>query len=108
MMTQNEEEVGHDLAYAASHLNLLSLCSYNSSTARSLYSTLQIIFSEIREIIVSPTFRNMRSSLKDVQKTPQNQPRQQSDFGAGFEDTNMRIRDVVERILTVLQQRLSF
>jgi hypothetical protein len=46
--------------YAASHLNVLSLCSYGSGTARKLFTTFQIVFNDIREVLFSPVYHGMR------------------------------------------------
>jgi hypothetical protein len=53
------EEVGQDLLYASSHLNVLSLCSYDNAVARKLYATLQIIFNDLRETVISPVHHRM-------------------------------------------------
>ncbi|KAI0573665.1 hypothetical protein Alg130_09998 [Pyrenophora tritici-repentis] len=67
------EEIGQDLSYASSHLNLISLCSYDNSIARTLYTQLQIDFNEIREVAVSPVYREMRNTrifVKDPMLVP--------------------------------------
>jgi hypothetical protein len=107
MLRHVGKEVGHDLFYASSHLNLLSLCSYNSSTAGTLYSTLQIIFNDIRDIIVSPIYCNLCESDVIVYDTG-SVSRSRSEAVEGGKEIDTCIRDLVQRILVVLQQRLSF
>jgi hypothetical protein len=110
MLVYSGEEAGHDLAYAASHLNLLSLCSSNSSTARTLYAMLQVIFNDAREIIVSTDFRHMRERYADNNAAVGHA----GDKRPGIEESSAsvdirgRIRDLALRIMNVLQKRLSF
>ncbi|KAF2876379.1 hypothetical protein BDV95DRAFT_602369 [Massariosphaeria phaeospora] len=101
------EEIGQDLSYASSHLNVLSFCSYENLTARALYSTLLVIFNDIREIMVSPTYRTMRSldvAVKEVALAPP------SDLEAieGAVETSKNMLDVARRVMCVLREKLSF
>jgi hypothetical protein len=95
--------VGHDLAYANSHLNLLSLCSYNSDTARTLYSILQVIFNDIRGIIVSPASQGINGAVP-VANDPAENTQHMEDDGT----TGTCVRELAERVLVMLQQRLMF
>jgi hypothetical protein len=95
--------VGHDLSYANSNLNLLSLCSYNSDTARTLYLILQVIFNDIREIIVSPANQSIHRAVP----VP-NDPAETTQRIEDEEMTSIRDRDLAERVLIMLQQRLNF
>src|SRR4051812_20133980 len=68
------EDVGQDLSYASPHLNALSLCSCDNPMARKLYTPLQIVFNDIREVMVSPVYRRMRELrifVKDAALVPQ-------------------------------------
>ncbi|KAF2125851.1 hypothetical protein P153DRAFT_324148 [Dothidotthia symphoricarpi CBS 119687] len=101
------EEVGQELSYASSHLNVLSLCSYDNEIARKLYIPLQIIFNDIREIAVSPVYRSMRASqtfVKDVVLVPGSS----SDADEGVAEVGRNIVDLTERIMSLLQESLSF
>jgi hypothetical protein len=101
------EEIGQDLLYASSHLNVLSLCSYNSGTAKKLYTTLQIIFNDIREVVVSPVYRAMRELhpvLKDVALGPVSL----DDAIEGAGEVSKTISDLTRRVISVLQESLSF
>jgi hypothetical protein len=101
------EEAGQDLLYASSHLNALSLCSYNSSVAKKLYTQLQVIFNDIREVMVSPVYRAIRgshSATKDVALVSLLQ------YGAvdGAEEVINSVVELTGRIMGVLQESLSF
>jgi hypothetical protein len=110
MMLCSGEEAAHDLTYAASYLNLLSLCSYNSATARTLYATLQVIFNDAREIIVSSDFRHMRDRYADVHAAAGHagDERPGIEESSASADIRGRIRDLVFQIMNVLEKRLSF
>lgn len=100
------EEVGQDLAYASSHLNVLSLCSYDNSTARKLYTTLQIIFNDIRETVASQAYRAIRESHLvniDVELAPP------SDFDAveSAKEVGKEVVDLARRSMSILEERLS-
>jgi hypothetical protein len=100
------EEASQDLAYAASHLAILSLCSYDNTMARKLYVQLQIIFNDIREILVSPVFRAMREIhlvVKDVAFVPR------SHYHAveGAEEVRKTILDITRSSMLVLQERIN-
>jgi hypothetical protein len=93
--------------YASSHLNVLSLCSYENDIARELYTTLQIAFNDIREIVVSPVYRRMRELhivIKDVAFVPSSH----YDAIEGAEEFSRSIVDLARRIMGVLQESLSF
>jgi hypothetical protein len=101
------EEASQDLMYASSHLNVLSLCSYENDIARELYTTLQIAFNDIREIVVSPIYRRMRELhivIKDVAFVPSSH----YDAIEGAEEFSRSIVDLARRIMGVLQESLSF
>jgi hypothetical protein len=101
------EEIGQDLMYASSHLNVLSLCSYENNVARKLYTTLQIVFNDIREIAVSPVYRRMRELhivVKDVALVPPSH----YDAIEGAGELSKNVVGLVRRIMGVLQESLSF
>src|SRR5690349_20193422 len=98
------EEVGQDLSYASSHLNVLSLCSYDNPLARKLYTTLQVIFNDIRDIVVSPVYHKMRKlhvTIKDVALVPPSH----YDAVEGAEEVSKTILDLTRRIMGILQER---
>jgi hypothetical protein len=95
------EEVGQDLAYASSHLNLLSLCSFDNVTARKLYAELQIVFNDIREVLVSPVYRRMRDLRITINETAHIQP-SHYDPVDGAEDVSKSILDSVRLVMNLL------
>lgn len=99
------EEISQDLSYASSHLNVLSLCSYDNSMARKLYTTLQIIFNDIREVVVSPVYRTMRElriGVKDVTRVPLSN----FDEVEGAVEVVETILDLTRRVMDILQESL--
>lgn len=99
------EEVGHDLTYASSHLNLLSLCSYDNSIARRLYTELQVIFNDIREAAVSPVYRKMREERMFV-KDPMLVPRSHYDSVPGAKEVANSIIESTRRVMDVVKQAI--
>jgi len=105
MLMHAGEEVGHDLAYATSHLNLLSLCSCDSAPIRTLYFSMQAIFNDIRDIMVSDSYRRTRHPDQVLwQHAASEQFRQE--FREETNQTNERIRDLNKRVLDVLNKRM--
>ncbi|XPS96714.1 hypothetical protein M3J09_005973 [Ascochyta lentis] len=101
-----EGEIGQDLAYASSHLNVLSLCSYQNVTARKLYIPLQIMFNDIREVLVSPVYRAMREAhmiVRDASSVPSGY----YDAIDGSEAVSKNMLDLTKRVMAVLQESLS-
>ena len=101
------EEVCQDLLYASSHLNVLSFCSYDNVVARKLYTALQIIFNDIREVVVSPVYCKMRRLhivVKDVAFVPPSY----YDAVEGAEEVSKTILDLTRRIMGVLSESLGF
>lgn len=101
------EEIGQELSYASSHLNVLSLCSYDNAIAKELYTPLQIVFNDIREVAVSPVYRTMRDMnivVKDVALVPLSH----YDAVEGAEEVIRTILDLTRRIMGILQESLSF
>jgi len=75
--------------------------------ARELYTTLQVIFNDIREIAVSPVYHKMRElhvTVKDVALVPLSH----YDAVEGAEEVSKAMLDLSRRIMGVLQERLSF
>jgi hypothetical protein len=101
------EEVGQELSYASSHLNLLSYCSFDNALARTLYVKLHVIYNDIREALVSTAYREMRQTgtlVRDAVLVPP------SEFGSveGTVDISRTMVDLNERILKVLCDSLNF
>jgi hypothetical protein len=49
------------MLYASSHLDVLSTCSNDDNTLiRKLYTTLRVIYNDLRESVSSPIYRSMR------------------------------------------------
>jgi hypothetical protein len=101
------EETGQDLAYASSHLNVLSLCSYDNPSARRLYIPLQIIYNDIREVIVLPVYHKMRE-LHIIVKDAAHLPPSHYDRVEGAEEVSKTILDLTRRITDTLRERLNF
>jgi hypothetical protein len=100
------EETSQDLLYTSSHLNVLSFCSYNSSTAKTLYTTLQIIFNGIREVVGSPAYHAMRELhlvVKDVAVVPSGY----YDAVEGASEISKTILDLAGRTMAVLQDSIN-
>ena len=102
----SRHEVGQDLLYGSSHLNVLSFCSYDSDIARKLYTTLQIIYNDIREVVVSPAYTSMREMRMAV-KDPSLVPSSYYDAVEGAAGVCSTILDLTRRIMDVLQESLS-
>jgi hypothetical protein len=100
------EEASQELLCTASHLTLLSLCSYDNVMARKLYVRLQIIFNDIKEIVVSPVYRTMREMhvvVQDVALVPL------SHYYAveGADEVSKAILDITRSSMDLLQERIS-
>lgn len=100
------EEIGQDLAYASSHLNVLSYCSYENATARRLHIPLQIIYNDIREILVSPVYRTMREAHLVVRDTAVVPPGYYHAV-EGAEEVSKIMLDLTRRIMGILRESLS-
>jgi hypothetical protein len=100
------DETSQALSYASSHLNVLSLCSYNSKTARTLYTTLQIIFNDIREIAFSPVYRAMCELRLDVKDTA-HVPSSYYEAVEGSREMCEDIMDLARRVVDVLQESID-
>ncbi|KAF1840741.1 uncharacterized protein K460DRAFT_294507 [Cucurbitaria berberidis CBS 394.84] len=100
------EETSQELSYASSHLNILAFCSYDNVMARKLYVQLQIIFNDIREIVVSPVYHTMREmdiAVKDVSLVPLSH----YDAVEGAEEVSRAILDITRNSIVILQQRIG-
>jgi hypothetical protein len=100
------DEASQELLYAASHLTVLSFCSYDNVMARKLYVRLQIIFNDIKEIVVSPVYRTMREMhivVQDVALVPL------LHYHAieGAEELSKTIVDITRSSMDLLQERIS-
>lgn len=54
LLQGSKEDVGLELAYASSHLSILALCSYENKVARKAYTSLQIVFNDLKELLALP------------------------------------------------------
>jgi len=99
-----------DLLYASSHLDVLSFCSYENDMMTQLYTTLRIIFNDIREIVASSVYRTMREldfRVVDAAKAPSHHVAIEG-AANGAVDVSRTIVDVNRRIIGVLQERLIY
>jgi len=101
------EEIGQDLAYASSHLNVLSLCSYDNPSARRLYIPIQVVYNDVREVVVLPVYRKMHQ-LYIVVKDAAYLPPSHYDSVEGAEEVSKTILDLTGRITDTLRERLGF
>ena len=75
--------------------------------ARKLYTPLQSLYNDIREVIVSPVYRTMcdlHLVVKDVALVPQSR----YEVVKGNAEVDRAILDITRRIMDVLQESLSF
>jgi hypothetical protein len=100
------EDVGQDLSYASSHMNLLSYCSFDNAMARTLYVRLHIIYNDIREAMVSPAYRQMRETGTVVRDAVLLSP-SELDSVVGEVDMSRTMVDLNERIVHVLCESLN-
>lgn len=101
------EEISRDLLYTSSHLNVLSFCSYNSDAAKRLYTTLQLIYNDIRDVVVSPTYHAMRELhlvIKDVTVLPSGY----YDAVEGADRTSEAILDLAQRTMVILRDNINY
>jgi hypothetical protein len=72
-----------------------------------LYRTLQIMFNEIREVVLSPTYHAM-CQLQLVVKDAEHLPASYYDAVDGAKEISKNILDLSRRVVSVLEERLSF
>jgi hypothetical protein len=107
LLQLSREEAGHELLYAASHLNVLSFCSYDNTMARRLFGQLQTIFSDIREVTVSPVYRTMGKRNVDIKHTAL-VPLSQYDAIEGAEEVSQAILGITRSSMSLLRETLAF
>lgn len=100
------EAASHQLLYAASYLNTLSLCSYDNATARKLCFPLQVIFNDVREILVSPVYRRM-CDLQITVKDKVLAPLSYCSAVEGAAAVCKTISDITVSSMGLLQERIS-
>jgi len=98
--------VSQNLLHASSHLELLLLCDYDNGKTKQLYTKLQTVFNEIREIAASTAYHHMREPRLFV-KEPLLAPSKHCDSIAGAADMNKTIVDVTRKIRDVVREALE-
>ena len=83
------------------------MCSYDNPSARRLYIPLQIIYNDVREVVVSPLYHKMRE-LHIVVKDAAHLPPSHYDRVEGAEEVSKTILDLTRRITDTLRERLNF
>lgn len=83
------------------------MCSYDNPSARRLYIPLQVIYNDIREVVVSPVYRKMRESHIVVKDAAYLSP-SHYDSVEGAEEVSNTILDLTRRITDTLRERLNF
>ncbi|KAF2446652.1 hypothetical protein P171DRAFT_472109 [Karstenula rhodostoma CBS 690.94] len=81
--------------------------SCDNATARKLYTPLQIIFNDIREVMVSPVYREMRE-MHTVVRNVALMPLSQDDAIEGVGEVCRTISDTTRRVMDILQQGLNW
>jgi hypothetical protein len=100
------EEASQELSYAASHLTVLSLCSYDNAMARKLYIQLQVIYNDIREVVASPVYRTMCELHVTVRGAVLVRP-PHCYAVEGAEEASKTILDIARSSIGVLQEGIS-
>lgn len=100
------EEVSQDLLYASSHLSILSFCGFNNPVAQNLFNQLQIFFNDIREIVVSKAYLQLRE-LHSNSGVMAVAPLLLYGAAEQWEGIVEFVLEVTKRILEVLENRLS-
>jgi hypothetical protein len=83
------------------------LCSYDNAIAKRLFITLQVIFNDIREVVVSPAYHRMRELhivVKDAALVPLSH---YDDRVEGAEEVSKTILDLTRRVTDTLQKSLN-
>jgi hypothetical protein len=86
-------------------LTILALCSYDNNIARKLYVQLQIIFNDIRGIVVSPVYHTMcemRIVVKDVALVSLSH----CHTVVGAEEVSKTVLDIARSSMDVLQENI--
>lgn len=107
LWTLKGEEVGQDLAYAASHLNILSLCSSGNDIAQKLYTILQLLFNDTREVLASPVYHALRQVRPSIQSIALVSAAN-LEAVQGAADVCRTVLDLVRRTIGILEEALAF
>jgi hypothetical protein len=93
------DDVGRDLAYASSYMDLLSFCSHHGSAAREYYRRLHPVFSSIRDLASSP----VSDMMNEMQLSVGSQTANEGIVVDGSGETSASIQDVTRNVIGLLQ-----
>jgi hypothetical protein len=107
MIMLDGEECGQDMLYASSHLDVLSTCSNDDNTLiRKLYTTLRVIYDDLRESVSSPIY----CSMKDMGILVQDRALVSAsyyDAVEGAAEVSENIVNTTRRLMGVFQESLN-
>ncbi|KAK7177959.1 hypothetical protein PSPO01_15990 [Paraphaeosphaeria sporulosa] len=109
LLRGTQEDIGLELAYASSHIGVLSVCSYENEVARKMYTSVQILFNDVRDVMASLVHTlGMRRSSTGVLRPPMYFPLSQGQMVQSREDVKRNVVDIARRIMDILKNSINF
>lgn len=88
---------------------MLSVCSYENSVAKKMYTSLQILFNDVRDVLATPDYSLQGHGRAGSLPTPNVVlPMGQGQLVVGPEDVRRNVIDIARRVVDVLENKISF
>jgi hypothetical protein len=101
------EDVGLELAYASSHIAILSICSYENEVARKMYTSLQILFNDVRDVLTVPVHATGMHGGSSM-GAPAPMMLTQGQVVQTPDDVRRTVVDVARQIVDILENSINF
>lgn len=102
-------DIGLELAYASSHISVLSVCSYENEAAKSLFVSLQIFFNDVRDVLTLPMHTaSLDGSSPGVHAPIIDLPLGQDPVLMNAKNVSKCVEDISRRSLEMLENSINF
>lgn len=104
----NRADVGLELAYASAHIGILAVCGYENAMAKRMYTSLQILFNDVRDVLASPDYKDSSHRYGSALRSPMNLPLSQGQTMQSPETLRTNIIDITRRVMDILESSITF
>ena len=108
LLQGTREDVGLELAYASAHIGVLSVCSYETSIAKRMYTSLQILFNDVRDVLATPDHSAPGPARGVAQYPNTTSPLSQRQTSARPENIRRDVIDIARRVVDILESKINF
>ena len=87
---------------------MLSVCSYENSVAKRMYTGLQILFNDVRDVLATPDYSALGQTPGGAQYPNTTLPLSQGQAVVRPEDVRRNVIDIAKRVVDIMEFKINF